>query len=237
VNTPCVTARVDVGNSRGEQLREVLVFLFLIAPSMGLSFFAIRQGSISFRLTAAATILRDLGLVSLIVFFLWRNRERLERIGWTFTNGWRDAVLGAVLFVPMYFGTGSLEQILKAAGFSAPATPTPRSLTAGSATEFLLAGVLVIVVAIAEEIIFRGYLILRLQAVTGSNLAAAILSSIIFSLGHGYEGTAGVMTIGFMGLFFALVYLLRRSLVAPIVMHFLQDFAGIVIIPLLKHQA
>lgn len=60
-----------------------------------------------------------------------------------------------------------------------------------------------------------------------------ILSSIIFSLGHGYEGTAGVVTVGFMGLFFALVYLSRKSLVAPIVLHFLQDFTGIVLIPLL----
>jgi membrane protease YdiL (CAAX protease family) len=63
-----------------------------------------------------------------------------------------------------------------------------------------------------------------------------ILSSILFALGHGYEGTAGVLTIGFMGLIFALVYLSRRSLVAPIVMHFLQDFGGIVLLPLLRHR-
>lgn len=225
-----------VGNRRSEQVRELLVFLFLIAPSMGLSFFAIRLGNISFRLTAIATILRDLGLVSLIVFFLWRNREPVERIGWSFKHGWRDAILGALLFVPMSVGTGALQQILKAAGFSGPATPRPSFLKAGSPLEFLLAGVLVIVVAIAEEIIFRGYLILRLQAVTRSNLGAALLSSIIFSLGHGYEGTAGVLTVGFMGLCFALVYLSRKSLVAPMVMHFLQDFSAIVLIPLIKHH-
>ncbi len=230
------TASWEVASSRSEQLREVLVFLFLIAPSMGLSFFAIRQGSLSFQLTAVATILRDLGLVSLIFFFLWRNREPIQRIGWTLTNAWRDAVLGAVLFVPMFFGTASLEAILKGAGFTAPATPTPRALMAGNPIEFLLAGVLVAVVAVAEEIIFRGYLMLRLHAVTRSSLAAAILSSVIFSLGHGYEGTAGVMTVGFMGLFFALVYLSRGSLVAPIVMHFLQDFTSIVLIPLLQHH-
>ncbi len=38
---------------------------------------------------------------------------------------------------------------------------------------------------------------------------------------------------GVMGLAFALVYLWRRSLVAPMVMHFLQDFIGIVLLPLL----
>jgi membrane protease YdiL (CAAX protease family) len=34
-----------------------------------------------------------------------------------------------------------------------------------------------------------------------------------------------------MGLAFAFVYMWRRSLVAPIVMHFLQDFIGIVLLP------
>jgi membrane protease YdiL (CAAX protease family) len=60
-----------------------------------------------------------------------------------------------------------------------------------------------------------------------------LLSSFIFSLGHGYEGTAGLATVGVMGAAFALVYLWRGSLVAPIVMHFLQDFIGIVLLPYL----
>jgi membrane protease YdiL (CAAX protease family) len=62
---------------------------------------------------------------------------------------------------------------------------------------------------------------------------AALLSAFIFSLGHGYEGSSGVVTVGAMGFVFALVYLWRGSLVAPMVMHFLQDFIGIVLVPLL----
>jgi len=96
----------------------------------------------------------------------------------------------------------------------------------------LLASLLVIVVAAAEETIFRGYLILRLQAVTASP-AAAVFSSVTFALGHGYEGSAGVVTVGVMGLVLALVYLWRQSLVAPMVMHFLQDFIGTVLLPML----
>ncbi len=84
-----------------------------------------------------------------------------------------------------------------------------------------------------EETIFRGYLILRFREVTSNTAAAVLLSSVLFSLGHGYEGSAGVITVGVMGLVFALVYLWRRSLVAPMMMHFLQDFIGIVLVPLL----
>ena len=60
-----------------------------------------------------------------------------------------------------------------------------------------------------------------------------LLSTVIFTLGHGYEGTAGMAAVGTLGLILALVYVNRGSLVAPMVMHFLQDFIGVVIVPLL----
>jgi uncharacterized protein len=94
-----------------------------------------------------------------------------------------------------------------------------------------LAAFLVVVVAIAEETIFRGYLLLRFRGINLSLSWAVVLSAVIFSLGHGYEGSSGVVTVGAMGLLFALVYLWRQSLVAPMVMHFLQDFIGIVLAP------
>ena len=199
---------------------------------MVLSFFTVKQGSLSFVLLTLATILRDLALVSLILFFLWRNGEPVERIGWVFEKGWKDVGLGIGLFIPLFFGTSLLENALQAAGFSVPATPLPSYMTAKDAAQFLLASVLVLVVALAEETVFRGYLILRLRALTGRPAVAVLLSAAIFSLGHGYEGSAGVITVGFMGVVFGLVYLWRQSLTAPMVMHFLQDFVGIVIAPL-----
>lgn len=216
-----------------EQLVEVSVFLFLIVPSMALSFFVVKQGSMSFMLTAFSTILRDLALVSLILFFIWRNAEPIDWVGWTFRNGWKDIALGLVLFIPLFFGIGLLERALQAGGLSAPSTPLPSFLAARGLAEYLLASLLVVVVAVAEETIFRGYLILRLKAVTASPAAAVVLSAVIFSLGHGYEGSAGVVTVGVMGLTFALVYLWRQSLVAPMVMHLLQDFIGVVLLPML----
>jgi membrane protease YdiL (CAAX protease family) len=214
-----------------EQLWEVLVFLFLIVPSMVLSFFIIRQGSLGFLFTAFSVILRDLALVSLILFFLWRNGEPLESLGWNYKNGWKDVFLGIGLFLPMSFAAGLLDYALKSAGFSTPATPLPSFLEARGPGEFLLAFLLVVLVAIAEETIFRGYLVLRFRNLDLSPPRAALLSAVIFSLGHGYEGTSGVVTVGAMGLTFAVIYLWRQSLVAPMVMHFLQDFTGIVLAP------
>jgi membrane protease YdiL (CAAX protease family) len=216
-----------------EQLYEVSVFLLLILPSMALSFFVVKRGNLSFAVIASATILRDLGLISLIFFFLWRNGETVSQIGWTFKNGMKDIVLGIGLYIPFTLGADLLEGALRTAGFSVPSTPLPSSLTVMGIPEFLLASALVVVVALAEEIIFRGYLILRFKVVGRSLPVALLLSAAVFSLGHGYEGSAGVITVGMMGLAFGLIYVWRKSLVAPIVMHFLQDFIGIVLVPLL----
>lgn len=71
---------------------------------------------------------------------------------------------------------------------------------------------------------------LRFASITGSPLTAVLISTVFFALGHGYEGTAGVATVGVMGLIFAFIYLWRGSLVAPMVMHFCQDFLGIVVL-------
>jgi membrane protease YdiL (CAAX protease family) len=213
---------------------EISAFLFLIIPSMVLSFFAVKKGVLSFTLMAWATILRDLALVSLIFYFLWRNGEPKRKLGWTFKNGWRDIGIGIGLFIPFFFGTGLLEKSLHSVGFSVPSTPLPSYLSARDIPQILLAVFLVGVVAVAEETIFRGYLILRFKALGTSSVAAVVLSAFIFSLGHGYEGSAGVVTVGVIGLFFGLIYLWRRSLVPTMVMHFLLDFIGIVLAPLLQ---
>jgi CAAX protease family protein len=217
-----------------EQIFELAVFLFLITPSMIFSFFAINQGGISFALMSVATILRDLALLCLVLFFIWRNGEPIIAVGLTARNFWREAALGAALFIPLFLATSAIEIFLEKAGLSKLSAPAPLFTEEKGAWEFVLAFLLVAVVALCEESIFRGYMILRFQNTTKSTYAAVFLSSLIFSLGHGYEGTAGVATVGVMGVVFALVYVWRKNLAAPIVMHFLNDFIVIVILPLIK---
>ncbi len=170
-------------------------------------------------------------MVSLILFFVWRNGEPLSLIGWTLKKPSKEIALGIGLYIPFFFAVGLFEGVLRSAGLSVSTTRLPSFMVPRGSPEFLLAAILVVVVAVAEDTIFRGYFILRLRTVTGSLPAAAVVSAVIFSLGHGYEGSAGMLIVGVMGLIFAFVYVWRQSLVAPIVMHFLQDFIGIVLLP------
>lgn len=217
---------------RRMQLLEMLVFLFLIVPPMLLATVALRQQTATFSLVAWASILRDLALISLIAYFILRNREPRESIGWNFRMLRREMALGAMLFVPLFFLAFLVEGVFHAMGFSVPSGSSFAFLTPHGAAQMVLACLLVVVVAFCEETIFRGYLILRLRAVSGSTAVALILSTLIFAAGHGYEGSAGVATVFVMGLVFGLVYLWRRSLVASMTMHFLQDFTVIVLLPL-----
>lgn len=237
---PCDDGEADrgFGNrlTRKEQLVEVGVFLLLIVPTMILSYFVTSQGTASFSLLATATIIRDLSLVALIVFFLWRNGESPERIGWTYRHEWTDIILGLVLFVPVFFLAVFLGNLLMHLGFSGPSPSAMQALEPHGGVQFALAIFLVIIVAISEEMIFRGYLIRRFASSTGSVAAAVIFATVIFAFGHGYEGSAGLITVGFIGLVYSLIYVWRGSLAAPVVMHFLQDFLAIVLVPYLAHR-
>lgn len=226
----------EEGSHPGRRIQavEIAVFLFLIVPSLAFSFFVVKQGRVGFTLTAVATVLRDLALVGLVVYFLWRNGESIASIGWRARQISKETAIGLALFVPVFYFTGWLEMLLKSAGFSTPATPQPSYLDPAGRGEIILAFILVVVVAVAEETIFRGYLLLRFEGVGLRPVASVVLSAAIFALGHGYEGPAAVASIGVMGLILAIVYLWRRSLVAPMVMHFLQDFVGLVLLPLLR---
>ena len=212
--------------SRKVQSVEVLVFLGLILPSLVQSALSGGLGDLKFDVVVPLTILTDFGLLGLILYFLWRNGEPVRCIGWTFGRLKHDLAWGLMMFFPMAFVVNALARALHGIGASLPHRP-PSSLVIHGNSDLSLALILVVVVAVVEETIFRGYLLLRLTALTNNTLAAVLLSSIVFALGHGYEGLAGMAGVFVLGFLFAVVYLWRRSLVAPIVAHFLTDFVAL----------
>ncbi|GAA0717168.1 CPBP family intramembrane metalloprotease [Dactylosporangium roseum] len=220
--------------SRRQELAELGVFLLLVVPPLVFSFVAAGRAAVSFPLLAGATIARDAGLVALILLLLSRARQPLAAIGWVGRAVGREVALGVALTAPVLVGAQALDAALRAAGLSGPGPSSAALLPPPGTGELILAVVLVAVVAVAEETIFRGYLILRFASVLRSRGWAVLLSSMIFSVGHGYEGGAGLLTVGATGLALAAVYLWRRSLVAPTVTHFLLDLVAIVVPLLLR---
>ena len=96
-------------------------------------------------------------------------------------------------------------------------TGVPRDLSAfddvrGNTARFLaLMPRIWIGAAIGEELVFRSFLIGRLETVFGgasraATTTAVILSSIVFGAAHAYQGPSGVLVTGVLGLLFAIVY-------------------------------
>jgi hypothetical protein len=141
----------DSEPSKRVQLAEMSAFLFLIAPSLVFSFLLIKQGNLSFVLTAVSTILRDLALVCLILYFAWRNGEPLVRLGWTRQNWLQETVFGLLLFAPLFYGAAIVEHGLTHLGFSSPKVPLPSLVPGKTLAHLSLAFILVAVVALGES--------------------------------------------------------------------------------------
>jgi hypothetical protein len=94
----------------------------------------------------------------------------------------------------------------------------------------------VFVAAIGEEFVGRAYLISRIETAIGSNgpgasLLALLLSSIIFGLGHAYQGPAGIVGTGAIGFLFGLLFLIAgRNIWAAVIAHGLTDVFGFTMI-------
>lgn len=100
--------------------------------------------------------------------------------------------------------------------FILPRTPRERVLFVGVS---LSAGV-------AEELVFRGFLIPALQAATDSLWLAVALSSCAFGLIHSYQGTSGALRATFLGVLLALPFVALGSVLPGMVAHAALDIIG-----------
>lgn len=205
---------------------EVFVFLFLIVPSMLFSYFGLQQIQLSFTKLALITIFRDLGILFLVLYFVWHNKENFSEIGLSLKRAGDEAVIGGFLFFPIFFLASVIQKALQYVGLNIPSVEV---LTEPKDTiQLTLAIILVIVVAITEETIFRGYLLNRFAKISRNKYSALFLSTAVFAIGHGYEGTAGVIIVSILAIIYGMVYLWRGTLIAPMTIHFLQNSLGLV---------
>jgi membrane protease YdiL (CAAX protease family) len=84
------------------------------------------------------------------------------------------------------------------------------------------AAVFALVVVIAggvREELQRAFLMRRFERSLGGAKVGVVVASVFFGLGHYVQGHDAVLATGILGAFWAIVYLRRRSAIAPIVSH------------------
>ncbi len=143
-------------------------------------------------------------------------------------------VLAAVGVVTLLFGLHFiLSQILGSPSFVAlpesslkSASPHLRSIPLG--VGFILA------TGYKEEIFFRGYLVARLQYIGIPVIAALSASTLLFGIGHLYQGYGGLCVASAQALVLAGAFLLRKNIHTVALAHAAYNACVIFLVPLLS---
>jgi uncharacterized protein len=86
---------------------------------------------------------------------------------------------------------------------------------------------------ICEEIVYRGFLLHYFHTMPFhlSLTWALVVSSIIFGIGHLYQGVAGGLQTAVIGFVFGAMFLITGSLLLPIILHAVMDLRVLVMLP------
>ena len=145
-------------------------------------------------------------------------------------GAWRKLWRSLVVFVVAMFGflLGAVVMV-NIVGRPEPADMSGYNYLSGNLPMLLLvlAGVFV-ASSLGEEILYRGFLITRLEALGGGGKTALRIavgvSAVIFGLVHFAWGPMGIVQTAFMGLALAISFLVLRRDLWPLVMaHFYMD--------------
>jgi membrane protease YdiL (CAAX protease family) len=170
----------------------------------------------------------------------WRLRRagmRWDELGMRAPENWWIALA----WVAALYAAAALAKILvidplaKVLGWP-PINLSRFSKLPGNAA-FLAGGLFLVWVqaAFGEELVFRGFLLTRLELLLGGELSATAMAlvgqALLFGVGHWYLGPRGVTTAGITGLILGAVYLCDgRNLVPLIGAHGLADSLGLIAI-------
>ena len=92
-------------------------------------------------------------------------------------------------------------------------------LAAGGPRQAAMLGFIAVVAGGVREELQRAFLLRRFEQHLGGPIVGVIVLSVAFGLGHYPQGWDAVIATGALGAIWAIVYLRRRSSVAPIVSH------------------
>jgi membrane protease YdiL (CAAX protease family) len=162
--------------------------------------------------------------VLLVALMVLITRAHGESVGtlWLGSRPIAREVLVGVALVPAVFAI--VIALLTAIRLLAPGLRTVpvnplEQLATGGPIEAGLFGLVAIVAGGVREELQRAFLLRRFERHLGGTAVGVVVLSTGFGLGHWAQGLDAVITTGLLGALWAIVYLRRRSVVAPLVSH------------------
>jgi membrane protease YdiL (CAAX protease family) len=147
-------------------------------------------------------------------FLLWPDKKR----------PFRFYIISVISVSGLAFLAGESQQILPRFGFKTRPSQVLNEMASYLHTHPLLLVLTCLTAGIVEELLFRGYLIPRLNKLLKNGYLAVVVSALIFGAGHIGYGTWMNMIVPFLiGLIFGGYYQKYKNLKVLIFCHFLID--------------
>ena len=168
-------------------------------------------------------------LVGLILLFLYAHHESPVEV---FTGRRRlgPEIAAGIPMTLVALGIGIV--VLTAVERFAPGLHTvpenPLQAILKTRRNAALFAVVVIVAGGVREEIQRAFLLHRFERWLGGRTVGVVVTSVAFGAGHLLQGIDAAIATGLLGAFWAVVYLRRRSIVAPMISHAGFDLVQIV---------
>jgi membrane protease YdiL (CAAX protease family) len=177
-------------------------------------------GGLSLRYVVLLSLFDAAFLIALIVFLLRVHGERPRDVFLGARSPEREARVGVPLsFVALGIAIAALASIQRFAPWLHTQEDNPfKDLVRNPADAAALAVVLIVAGGIREEI-QRAFLMRRFERWLGGRTVGVVVASVGFGAGHAIQGLDIAVVTGVLGAFWAIVYLRRRSIVAPAVSH------------------
>ena len=175
-----------------------------------------------------------LGAIIIIVLFLWARGDPLTQLGFNAPQRWLHTII-------IGFGLGVVIQLVSVILIE----PITEKIThskhdhsvlgsvKGNWKVFLQWMIMVwVFVAVIEEGIYRGFLMVEIKNLLGVGVIALIINllytSIVFGLSHCYQGHCGMLSTGIVGAILGLIFILSNfNLWLVIFTHGFIDTIGI----------
>ncbi len=178
------------------------------------------NGDLRVGFVVAVSLLDTAFLMGLILFFLYAHGERPRELFLGSRPVSREASLGVPLvLVALAIGVAILATIHRLAPSLHTVEHNPFEALIRTPQNVWLFAVVVVIAGGVREELQRAFLLRRFEVWLGGATVGVVAASIAFGAGHLLQGADAAIVTGALGAFWGIVYLRRRSVVAPVVSH------------------
>jgi membrane protease YdiL (CAAX protease family) len=188
------------------------------------------EGGLSLAFFGSLALIDSVLLIGLIFLFLLARRESPRALFLGTRPPAREALLGTALipivFVFVAFIVGGLRLI---APWLQTVPQNPLGALLDTPGEAIVFGFVVVIAGGLREEIQRAFILHRFEQSLGGAKVGLVLFSLMFGLGHIEQGADVAIATSALGLFWGVLYLARRSIIAPAVSHAGFNLAQVVV--------